>query len=227
MKLLHVDASILGENSVSRTVSAAVVQRLKRENPGVEIVRRDLAAAPLAHLSGAHLAALAQGGEAPAAVRAENEEAFRALGEFLDADTVVIGAPMYNFGVPSQLKAWIDRILVAGKTFRYGADGKPVGLAGDKRVIVAISRGGFYGADTPMAAFEHVESYLKAALGFIGVGHIEFLVAEGVLAGPGLREKALESALGEAEHLRARLELGSGRGGMGASRRPQMAGSSA
>ncbi|RXF74114.1 FMN-dependent NADH-azoreductase [Hansschlegelia zhihuaiae] len=203
MKLLHVDASILGENSVSRTVSAAAVERLKAEIPGVEVVRRDLATAPIAHLSGAHLAALAPGAEASAQVRVENEEGGRALQEFLEAEIVVIGAPMYNFAVPSQLKAWIDRVLVAGKTFGYGDDGRPVGLAGDKRVVIAISRGGFYGSDTPMAAFEHVQSYLKAVFAFVGVANVEFLIAEGVLAGPGLREKALDVALGEAAHLKA------------------------
>ena len=203
MKLLHVDASILGDHSVSRTVSAAVVQRLKGENPGLEIIRRDLATAPLAHLSGAHLAAHAPDASPSDETKAENAEAAQALDEFLAADVVVIGAPMYNFSVPSQLKAWVDRVLVAGKTFRYGEDGKPVGLAGDKRVIVAISSGGFYGADTPMAAFEHVESYLKAVFAFIGITDVEFVVAAGVLAGPGLREKALESALGEAGRLKA------------------------
>lgn len=202
MKLLHVDASILDENSVSRTVSAAAVARFKSETPGLEIVSRDLAAAPLAHLSGAHLAAV-QGADASEAVRRDNEEAARVLQEFLDADIVVMGAPMYNFSVPSQLKTWIDRILVAGKTFRYGEDGKPVGLAGDKRVVVAISRGGFYGADTPTAGFEHVESYLKAVFAFIGVTNVEFLIAEGVLAGPGLRETALERAVDQAKLLNA------------------------
>ncbi|WP_020177588.1 NAD(P)H-dependent oxidoreductase [Methylopila sp. M107] len=196
MKLLHVDASITGENSVSRTVSAAIVARLRTADPVIEVVRRDLDAAPLAHLSGAHLAA-------SPSVAAENAEAARALEEFLAADIVVVGAPMYNFAVPSQLKAWIDRILVAGKTFRYGEGGTPIGLAGGKRVIVAVSRGGFYGADTPMASFEHVESYLRAAFGFIGVTDLEFLIAEGVLAGPGLREKALEAALGQAAALKA------------------------
>jgi FMN-dependent NADH-azoreductase len=203
MKLLHVDASILGDHSVSRTVSAAVVQRLKTENPSVDVIRRDLATAPLAHLSGTHLTAHAPEASPSDQTKSENAEAVRALDEFLAADVVVIGAPMYNFSVPSQLKAWVDRVLVAGKTFRYGEDGRPIGLAGDKRVIVAIARGGFYGADTPMTTFEHVESYLKAVFAFIGVTNIEFVVAEGVMAGPGLREKALESALGEAERLKA------------------------
>jgi len=109
---------------------------------------------------------------------------------------------MYNFTIPSQLKAWIDRVLVAGRTFQY-ENGRVAGLAGDKRVIVAVSRGGFYGADTPMAAFEHVETYLKAVFAFIGVPNVEFVVAEGVMAGPGLRETALDAALQAAGQLKA------------------------
>ena len=90
------------------------------------------------------------------------------LEEFLAADIIVLGAPMYNFTIPSQLKAWIDRILVAGKTFKYCAQGVE-GLAGNKRVIVAISRGGFYGPGTPAAVGEHLETYLRWVFGFIGI----------------------------------------------------------
>jgi FMN-dependent NADH-azoreductase len=108
---------------------------------------------------------------------------------------------MYNFTVPTQLKAWIDRILVAGKTFRYGAQG-PEGLSGNKRVIVAISRSGLYGAGSPAAALEHVESYLRVVFGFIGVTP-EFIVAEGMLIGPEQREKAVAGALAAATNLRA------------------------
>jgi len=124
------------------------------------------------------------------------------LNEFLDADIVVIGAPMYNFTIPSQLKAWIDRILVAGKTFQYGANG-PQGLAGGKRVIVAISRGGFYGAETPYAAGEHLETYLRWVFGFIGITDPEFISADGIQVGPDHREKALAGALQAATSLQA------------------------
>ena len=119
------------------------------------------------------------------------------LDEFLAADIVVIGAPMYNFAAPSQLKAWIDRILVAGRTFRYTATG-PEGLAAGKRVIVALSRGGFYGAGSPAAAAEHVESYLRAVFGLMGVTDVEFILAEGVQVSPEHREKALGAALATA-----------------------------
>jgi FMN-dependent NADH-azoreductase len=119
-----------------------------------------------------------------------------ALAEFLAADTVVIGAPMYNFTIPTQLKAWIDRIMVAGKTFRYGAAG-PEGLAGGKRVIIAISRGGLYGAGAPAAAREHLETYLTAIFGFVGVTP-EFVIAEGLMMGPEAREKSMQGALSAA-----------------------------
>jgi FMN-dependent NADH-azoreductase len=202
MNLLHVDASILGDNSVSRKVSAAVVDRLHSAMPDLDIKYRDLAATPLAHLSGDHLAA-AQGAvpEAPALQR-DIVASQAVLAEFLAADIVVIGAPMYNFTLPSQLKAWVDRILVAGKTFRYGAQG-PEGLAGDKRMIIAISRGGFYGAQAPSAAAEHLETYLRTVFGFIGVTNPEFIIAEGVQIGPEQREKALAGALQAATALRA------------------------
>lgn len=201
MKLLHVDASILGEGSVSRKVSAAFAESLAAADPGAEVTYRDLAAQPLPHLTpanlpGAHpLSAMAPG------VNAERDESEKVLAEFLDADVVVIGAPMYNFGVPSQLKAWVDRILVPGKTFRYTESG-PEGLAGGKRVILAISRGGKYGPASPAAGAEHAEAWLRTAFGFIGVSP-QVVIAEGVNLGAESREAALTSAVGEALKLAA------------------------
>ncbi|MES2755246.1 MAG: NAD(P)H-dependent oxidoreductase [Pseudomonadota bacterium] len=183
MTILHIDSSITGDNSASRAISAAVVDRLRAEQPGVAVEYRDLAAEPVAHLT---LAAL--GGE--------NAD----LAQFLAADTIVIGAAMYNFGVPSQLKAWLDRILIAGQTFRYTATG-PEGLVGDKRVILAVARGGLYGADQPGAALEHVETYLRGVFGFIGVSDPEVIVAEGLAIGPEQREAAVSAALVEARGL--------------------------
>jgi FMN-dependent NADH-azoreductase len=179
-----------------------VVERLRKATPGMEITYRDLAAEPLSHLSGEHLAA-AQGA-APESPTLQRDLAASqgALEVFLAADIVVIGAPMYNFTIPSQLKAWIDRIVVAGRTFRYGAAG-PEGLAGNKRVIVAISRGGLYGPDAPAAALEHLETYLRGVFGFIGVTHPELIVAEGLQVGPEQREKSLQSALQAIGTLRA------------------------
>jgi FMN-dependent NADH-azoreductase len=201
MKLLHIDSSVLGAHSVSRQVSAAIVERLRKATPHLEIVYRDLTSTPLAHLSGSHIAAI-QGAEPDADLRQDLAAGQAVLDEFLAADIVVLGAPMYNFTIPSQLKAWIDRIVVVGKTFKYDAQGAE-GLAGNKRVIVAISRGGFYGAGTPAAVGEHLETYLRFVLGFIGVKSPEFIFADGVQVGPEHREKALADALQAATNLRA------------------------
>lgn len=197
MKLLHIDASILGGNSVSRQLSAAAVERLRKTTPNLDVTYRDISAAPLSHLTGEHLAAAHGATPETQAVREDIAASVAALDEFLAADVVVIGAPMYNFTIPSQLKAWIDRILVAGKTFKYSEKGVE-GLAGNKRVIVTISRGGFYGADTPAAAGEHLETYLRWVFGFIGVTNLEIIAADGVQVGPDQREKALVGALAAA-----------------------------
>jgi FMN-dependent NADH-azoreductase len=201
MKLLHIDSSVLGPHSVSRQVSAAIVERLRKAAPGLEIVYRDLTSTPLAHLSGSHLAA-GQGAAPDPALSHDLAAGQAVLDEFLAADIVVLGAPMYNFTIPSQLKAWIDRIVVAGKTFKYSAAG-PEGLAGNKRVIMAISRGGFYGAGTPAAVGEHLETYLRFVFGFIGVKAPEFIFADGIQIGPEHRAKALADALQAATELRA------------------------
>jgi FMN-dependent NADH-azoreductase len=194
MKLLPIDASILGANSASRQLSGAVVGRLRNATPGLEVAYRDLAAEPLSHLTGAHLTA-AQGATPESPSLQQDMAASQAVRqESLAADAVVIGAPMYNFTIPSQLKAWIDRIVVAGKTFRYGAAG-PEGLAGNKRVIIAISRGGFYGPGAPAAALEHLETYLRGVFGFIGATNPEIIVAEGLQVGREQREKSMRGAL--------------------------------
>ncbi|HZC95392.1 MAG TPA: FMN-dependent NADH-azoreductase [Bradyrhizobium sp.] len=200
MKLLHIDSSVLGPHSVSRQVSAAIVDRLRRSTPSLEMTYRDLTQTPLAHLSGPHLAA--GQGAVPEALQQDIAAGQAVLEEFLAADIVVLGAPMYNFTIPSQLKAWIDRILVAGKTFKYSAQGVE-GLAGNKRIIVAISRGGFYGAGTPTAVGEHLETYLRWVFGFIGVTNPEFISADGIQVGPEHREKAVAGALQAASNLDA------------------------
>ncbi|MBN8737357.1 MAG: NAD(P)H-dependent oxidoreductase [Xanthomonadales bacterium] len=181
MKLLHVDSSVLGENSASRDLSAAIVARLRAEHPGAEVTYRDLAAQTLPHFT----PVLAEGH--PCVAR--NAEI---LDEFLAADTVVIGAPMYNFTIPTQLKAWLDRVLIAGKTFRYTEKG-PQGLAGDKRVIIASSRGGIY-SEGPAMAVDFQENYLKHVLAFIGVHDPEIVRAEGLNLGVEQRAAALANA---------------------------------
>ncbi len=202
MKLLHIDASILGGNSVSRQLSAAIVERLKASTPNLQVIYRDITATPLLHLDGAHLAAAQGAVPESAAVQADIAASQTALEDFLASDIVVIGAPMYNFTIPSQLKAWIDRILVAGKTFSYSEKGVE-GLAKGKRVIVAISRGGLYGPGAPAAAGEHLETYLRWVFGFIGITDPEIIIAEGLQLGPEQREKALAGALQAATGLRA------------------------
>lgn len=201
MKLLHVDSSILGQGSVSRDLSADVVATFKVHHPGLAISRLDLAATPIGHLTAAHLAA-AQGAPVDDALQADVAMGQRALDEFLAADIIVIGAPMYNLGVPSQLKAWIDRISVAGKTFRYGEQG-PVGLCGGKTLVIASSRGGVYREGSAAAAFDHQETYLKAAFGFLGITDITFIRAEGVAMGADARTGAIASAKKEMAALAA------------------------
>jgi FMN-dependent NADH-azoreductase len=200
MNLLHIDSSILGEGSASRAVTAAIVARLREAHSDLTVTYTDLATEPLSHLT---LATLPSSHPAVAPGKAEEAAAAQAaLDAFQAADTVVIGAPMYNFTVPSQLKAWIDRVLVPGKTFKYTPTGA-VGLAGGKRIIVVILRGGLYGPETPYAAAEHAETYLRAVFGFIGITDLEFIVAEGVALGPDNRKSALDAALREAGALKA------------------------
>lgn len=180
MKLLHIDSGILGEHSVSRRLTAAVVAQWTADVPDLDVTYRDLAAEPLDHLSGAVVASGFADGAA-------------ALEEFLAADVIVVGAPMYNFTIPSQLKAWIDRLAVQGKTFRYTESG-PVGLAGGKTLIVVSTRGGFYGADTPLAGLDHQETYLRTVFGFLGITDIRFLRAEGVAISPDHKTAAIAAA---------------------------------
>ena len=202
MKLLHIDSSILGDNSVSRSISADIVKHLVETNSAIEVVTRDLAAAPLPHLSGAYLAGQSADVKHDQALQEDVALGGVVLAEFLAADIVVLGVPMYNFSIPSQLKAWIDRIAVAGKTFRYTETG-PEGLVGGKRVILALSRGGFYGPETPRAANDHQESYLRAVFGFLGITDLESIRAEGIALGPDQRQKSLAAALEAAGKIKA------------------------
>ncbi|MBN3229321.1 FMN-dependent NADH-azoreductase [Pectobacterium brasiliense] len=193
MKLLHIDSSILGENSVSRELSAHVVSTLVAENSAITVTYVDLAASPLEHLSSAHLAA-AHGAPVAEELKADLVAGQKALGDFLVADVVVLGAPMYNFSVPSQLKAWIDRLAVAGKTFSYSEGKGPEGLCGGKKLIVASSRGGLFSEGTPAAVLDHQEAYLKTLFGFLGVTDVSFIRAEGLAMGEEMRNRAVATA---------------------------------
>jgi FMN-dependent NADH-azoreductase len=193
MNVLHIDSGILGDHSVSRRLTAAVTAQIKAEQPGVAITYRDLVANPLSHLSGVHLmAANAKPEDVDATIAADNAEGAAVLEEFLAADTVILGVPMYNFSLPSQLKVWIDRIAVSGKTFRYSAAG-PEGLAKGKKVIIVSTRGGHYSAG-PAAVMDHQESYLKTVLGFLGITDIEIVRAEGLNLSPDSKIEAISEA---------------------------------
>jgi FMN-dependent NADH-azoreductase len=184
VKLLHLDSSITGEGSASRAISAAIVDRLREAEPDLEVTYRDLVDEPLSHLTLETYLGLADGKD---------------VQQFLDADVVVIGVGFYNFSIPSQLKAWIDRIAVRGRTFGYGEKG-PVGLARGKRVIVALARGNVYGEGSPYAAYEHAETLLRSVFGFVGAD-VEVIVAEGIGRGEAARQAAVEAAIDEARCL--------------------------
>jgi FMN-dependent NADH-azoreductase len=197
MNILHIDASPQGGASISRQLTAAVVERLKQDNPSATVNHRDLIATPVSHLSGELLQVLrpAPGSTPPSAptLLAEAEQTEKLLSELLDADVVVIGAPMFNFSIPSQLKAWIDRVAQAGRTFRYTAEG-PVGLAVGKKAIVVSTRGGFYAGTAYEAAMDHQEAYLRTVLNFLGITDVTYVRAEGVAVSAEKKEEAMISA---------------------------------
>jgi FMN-dependent NADH-azoreductase len=193
MQLLHIDSSVLGSNSASRALSAEIVARQVALHPGIKVVHRDLATDAALHLSSAHLAAWQGGAVEDALLDADLAKGGAYMDELFAADIVVIGAPMYNFSIPSQLKAWIDRVVVAGKTFRYGANG-PEGLLMGKKVFIASSRGSVYAPGSPAAALEHHESYLTGVLSFIGLKDVTIVRAEGLGLGAEARAAAMLQA---------------------------------
>ena len=197
MNILHIDASPQGSASISRQLTAAVVEQLKREEPEAVVKHRDLIATPISHLSGELLQVLrpAPGTTPPSnpTLRAEAEQTETLVTELLSADVIVIGAPMFNFSIPSQLKAWIDRVAQAGRTFSYTAAG-PVGLAVGKKAIVVSTRGGFYAGTAYEAAMDHQEAYLRAVLNFLGITDVTYVRAEGVAVSAEKKQEALTSA---------------------------------
>ena len=193
MQILHIDSSILGADSVSRQLSAEIVAALTAAQPDATVEYLDLAVNAPPHL-GADAIGFRTGQQATTeAERAQNALSEQLVVQFLAADVLVIGAPFYNFTIPSQLKAWIDRVLQAGRTFRYTAAG-PEGLAGGKKVIVAESRGGVYSTTEGGRAMDHQESYLQTIFGFVGISDVQFVRAEGVGMGPEAKAQALASA---------------------------------
>ncbi|MBP2298154.1 FMN-dependent NADH-azoreductase [Azospirillum picis] len=193
--ILHVDSSPLGAASVTRQLTASIVEALVKAEPSATVVARDVAANPPDHLSGELLQVVKFRNLESLNERQREELALTdaLVDEFLAADVVVIGAPMYNFSVPTQLKAWIDRLAQAGRTFRYTEKG-PEGLAGGKRVIIASARGGVYSTNPALAGFDHQEAYLRSVLAFFGVTDVTFIRAEGIGMGPEAKDKALADA---------------------------------
>jgi FMN-dependent NADH-azoreductase len=202
MNILHIDASPQGSASISRQLTASVVEKLTRDHPSARVVHRDLVATPISHLGGELLQVLrpVPGSLPPSGptVRAETEQTDTLINELLGADVVVIGAPMFNFSIPSQLKAWIDRVAQSGRTFRYSAEG-PEGLAKGKKVIVVSTRGGVYAGTAYETAMDHQEAYLRTVLNFLGMTDVTYVRAEGIAI---KRDEALATANQQIAELR-------------------------
>ncbi len=194
MKLLHIDSSINGGQSVSRTLSQDIVDAWLKQYPDTQTDYLDLAVTAPDHFSQDAL-----GIRSPTGLPLTDEQQRQnALSEalvtqFLAADIVVIGAPLYNFSIPSQLKAWIDRVAQSGRTFKY-TDAGVVGLASEKTVILALSRGGIYSSTEAGQAAEHQETYLKTVFGFFGITDVRVVRAEGMDMGDAFRTPGLDQA---------------------------------
>lgn len=193
MTILHINASITGDNSISTQLTQAVVEKLTTQS-AQEVITYDLVSNPIPHMSGALFAAQAKAPQERTAEESNNVTlSEKVLSDFMAADTVVIGAPMYNFTIPSQLKAWIDRILVARKTFRYTENGAE-GLVSGKRIIVISTRGSAYTEELGNLGADHQENYLKTVFAFIGIENIEVIRAQGVNLGKDSAENAIADA---------------------------------
>ena len=196
MNILHIISSPRKGDSYSIKLGNALLEKLQAANPGSNVKVHDLTNKPFPHLEEAHL----QSFFTPAESRTpEQQEAIRhsdeAIAEIQAADTIVIGAPLYNFGIPSTLKAWVDHIARAGVTFQYTAAG-PEGLIKGKKVYVAMSSGGVY-SEGPMTSYDFVAPYLKAVLGFLGMTDVTVVRVEGT-AIPDLQATAFEKGLASA-----------------------------
>ena len=192
--ILYIDSSPLGEQSVSRKLTAKIVAELQAKHPDSTVITRDFGANPLPHLSSTVLAAFFTAPEKRDATLAEAIKlSDQAVDELVAANVIVIGAPMWNFGIPSSLKAWIDHVLRAGRTCKYTATGAEGLLGKNKKVIIASARGGVY-TSGPAAAMDHQESYLTTVFGFIGLTDISFVRAEGVAMGEDAVKNALQTA---------------------------------
>lgn len=192
-KVLIIDSAATGEASVSRKLTAEFADQLRSVAPDAQIVHRDIGRAPIPHLTEETVGVIR-------GAAAETEAAEAALGlsdtlvrELKDTDVIVIGAPMYNFGMPSTLKAWFDHVLRAGVTFRYTAEG-PEGLVKGKKAIVIETRAGFY-SEGPAAAMDGQEPHLRILLGFMGITDVTFVRAEKLAFGPEAASQAIADAV--------------------------------
>lgn len=194
MQILHIDSSILTDASASRALTAAIVDEIRRAHPDASVIYRDVVADAIPHLDGPIAAGFRPvHSDVPAAsVATEHARSTALVAELLASDVIVIGAPMYNFSVASQLKSWIDRVVQPGRSFHY-TDKGPVGLATGKCVLVASTRGGSYSAG-PATAMDFQEDYLKAVFGFIGITDVRFVRAENLSRGAEVRELAMHTA---------------------------------
>ena len=194
MKLLQVDSSILGSASTSRALTAEITAEWLRANAGTAIEILDLAQDAPGHFSADSLGSkIGVQAEPTETQKRENAVSERLVSQFLAADVIVIGAPLYNFSVPTQLKAWIDRLAQPGRTFKYTEKG-PQGLAAGKTVIVASTRGGVYSTSAGGQAMEHQESYLKTVFGFFGITDVRIVRAEGLAMGDAAKSAAIAAA---------------------------------
>lgn len=195
MKVLHIDSSISGEHSITQKLTAATVGYLREQVPGIEVVYRNLVAQEIRHLTGPIAAGFRDlpVTRVDAQTLREHLKSEELVHEFLTSSVIVIGAPMYNFSISSHLKAWLDRIAQAGRTFKYTEHG-PVGLSGDKKVVAVSARGGFY-SQAPLAQMDFQESYLKAFFAFLGITDITYIRAEGVSKGADVRSAQIKQAL--------------------------------
>jgi FMN-dependent NADH-azoreductase len=200
-KLLFVKSSILGQDSKSAAVAEEFIASWRGKHPGATVTVRDLGASPVAHLELGHLAAVTT----PAEKRTSAQVESVALGDSLideveAADTIVIASPMYNFSISSNLKAWIDHVVRAGRTFRYTEEGKPEGLLKNKKVLIVTGRGGIY-SEGPFSTLDFQEPYLRAVLGFIGLTNVSFVHVEGQRISPEAAAQGLAKARAEVASL--------------------------
>ncbi|MDO7218857.1 FMN-dependent NADH-azoreductase [Acinetobacter nosocomialis] len=195
MKILHIDSSILGEQSISRKLAASFIERLNKADHQNEITYRDIVKDPINHLTGEIAAGFRNLNIniSDENVVKEHQLSDELVAEFLNSELIIISAPMYNFSIPTQLKAWFDRIAQVGKTFKYTENG-PVGLSEGRKVVILSARGGFYSKE-PLSHMDFQEKYITAFFNFLGIKDIYFVRAEGTSKAPAIKDIEIQKAL--------------------------------